>query len=92
MTVTLTGTITAPPEAQEAVAAALPLHITLTRQEPGCLQFEVTPDPEVAGRYQVFERFAKEADFNHHQARAGASDWAKASATCARDYVVTGLS
>ncbi|APZ54755.1 putative quinol monooxygenase [Salipiger abyssi] len=83
----LTGTMTCPPERAEAVRAALPEHIRLTRAEPGCLHFDVTET--APGRFEVFERFADRAAFDAHQARAGASDWARVTAGCPRDYEIT---
>ena len=91
MGVTLTGHIDVPPARLEAVRAALPEHIRLTRAEPGCLRFEVTELAEPAGRFAVAEEFADAAAFAAHQARAGASDWARVTAGIARDYRVTGL-
>ena len=41
----LTGYIDVPEGRREAIAAALPLHIELTRAEMGCVRFDVTPDP-----------------------------------------------
>ena len=75
----LTGHIDVPPARRDAVAAALPDHIRLTRAEPGCLRFEVTPDAAVPGRWQVAELFASRKAFEAHQARAGASPWAAAT-------------
>jgi quinol monooxygenase YgiN len=74
---------------QEAriVAEFLPEHIALTRAEPGCLAFDVTPtaDPLV---WQVEERFRDEAAFAVHQARTAASPWARATAAIERRYSV----
>lgn len=83
----LTGTMTCPPERAEAVRAALPEHIRLTRAEPGCLQFDVTET--APGRFGVSERFADRTAFEAHQARADASAWARVTAGCPRDYEIT---
>ncbi|MBO9405896.1 antibiotic biosynthesis monooxygenase [Shimia sp. R9_1] len=85
----LTGHIDVPSDRQEAVAAALPAHIALTRAEPGCLSFEVTQDPAIAGRYTVLELFVDKAAFDAHQARASASDWATVTAGIPRHYQIT---
>ena len=82
----LTGHIDIPADRRDAVAAALPDHIRLTRAEPGCLSFDVTPDPDTPGRWQVAELFASRAAFDAHQARAAASAWAKVSAGIPRAY------
>ncbi|MDA5556086.1 putative quinol monooxygenase [Shimia sp. MMG029] len=85
----LTGHIDVPTDRQSAVATALPAHIALTRAEPGCLAFDVTPDPNTEGRYQVAELFTDRAAFDAHQARAAASDWAKVTAGIPRHYQIT---
>ncbi len=85
-TLRLTGHIDVPPDRLAAVRAALPEHIRLTRAEPGCLRFEVAPDPAVAGRFRVDELFASRADFDAHQARAAASRWAGVTNGIARCY------
>jgi quinol monooxygenase YgiN len=85
---TLTGTLTCPFERLDTVRAALKTHIALTRAEPGCLQFDVTEDPEQPGLFHVSETFVDRAAFDAHQARAQASAWADASAGLPRDYVI----
>lgn len=82
----LTGHIDVAPERRAAVATALPEHIRLTKGEPGCLSFEVTPDPAVEGRWRVAELFVDRAAFDAHQARTAASDWAAVSAGLKRSY------
>ena len=66
----------------------LPEHIRLTRAETGCLSFAVTPtgDPLV---WQVVETFRDRASFDAHTARAGQSDWGRATTGILRDYTVT---
>lgn len=84
--VCLTGRLICRTEAEAAmVRDHLPEHIRLTRAEPGCLSFEVTAseDPLI---WLVAERFTDQAAFDAHQARAGASLWAKATAGIPRDY------
>ncbi|MBY6006324.1 antibiotic biosynthesis monooxygenase [Salipiger bermudensis] len=83
----LTGTMTCPPERAEQIRAALPEHIRLTRAEPGCLSFEVIETAPCV--FTVAERFTDCAAFDAHQSRARASDWARVTAGCARDYAVT---
>jgi quinol monooxygenase YgiN len=85
----LNGHIDVPPERLDAVAAALPDHIALTRAEPGCLFFDVRPCPDVAGRFLVSERFTDQAAFDAHQARAKASPWAEVTDGIPRDYQIT---
>lgn len=91
MGVTLNGTLTCISEDEAArVRAALDEHIRLTRAEPGCVFFEVTPthDPMV---WAVAEEFIDPEAFEAHQTRAGASDWAEQTKGIARDYTIKGM-
>lgn len=71
------------------MAENLPTHVTLTRAEPGCLSFEVTPtgDPLV---WRVDELFRDDGAFAAHQSRTAASPWARATARIERRYAVDG--
>jgi len=73
----LTGYIDIPADRYEAVAAALPDHIALTREEPGNLTFNVTENPDVAYRFDVSETFVDQAAFDFHQTRTASSPWAE---------------
>ena len=89
--VTLSGRLICADAEQAAVVCAhLPQHLRLTRAEPGCLAFAVTPtaDPLV---WQVEESFADAAAFHAHQARTRASDWGQTTAGIRRKYQVQGL-
>ncbi len=89
MPVTLTGHINVPFDRLDAVTAALQEHIRLTRAEPGCLSFDVTPHANIAGRFEVKEMFVDQEAFDHHQARAQASPWAETTRGIERHYTVT---
>lgn len=91
MTVILTGYIDVPPDRRDAIRAALPEHIRLTRAEPGCLSFEVIESASTPGRFAVAERFTDAAAFTAHQTRAAASDWARISDGIPRNYEIKGL-
>ena len=82
----LTGTLrcTSPQDAA-LVAGLLPDHIRLTRAEPGCLGFTVTPLPDGLS-WTVDERFSDRPAFTAHQARAAGSAWGRETAHIARDY------
>lgn len=73
----------------ETVRRHLPDHLRLTRAEPGCMAFDVTPteDPLV---WRVDETFASRAAFDAHQTRSAASPWARATAGIRRDYRLHG--
>lgn len=70
------------------VAMALPDHIRLSRAEPGCVSFDVTPtqDPLI---WDVSECFTDRTAFEAHQSRTAASDWAAQTAGITRDYTVS---
>ncbi|WP_417818048.1 putative quinol monooxygenase [Tritonibacter scottomollicae] len=72
------------------VKAKLPEHIRLTRNEPGCVSFEVrqTDDPLI---WSVEECFTDPAAFDLHQTRSRASDWWRATQHIPREYEVCGL-
>ncbi|MBT9382713.1 antibiotic biosynthesis monooxygenase [Pseudooceanicola sp. CBS1P-1] len=85
----LSGRLICPtPEAVGRLNRHLPEHTALTRAEPGCLSFEVTPtvDPLV---WRVEEKFTDRAAFDAHQARTGASRWAEVTADITRDYEIS---
>lgn len=89
--VSLTGTLVCADEAQAAVVRrCLPLHAALSRAEPGCRSFEVTPteDPLV---WRVEESFLDARSYAGHQARSRASEWGRSTLGIERNYTVTGL-
>ena len=75
-----------PADRYGAVVAALPRHIELTRQEPGCLSFDVTPDRVIPGRFNVSEMFTDRVAFDAHQTRMKASVWAEITQGIPREY------
>jgi quinol monooxygenase YgiN len=87
--VRLTGQlICADADEAQVVATHVPLHIALTRAEPGCLSFAVvqTADPLV---WQVDEAFTNQAAFDAHQTRTKTSAWAGVSAHIERAFTIT---
>lgn len=74
----------------ELVKEHLPAHIALTRAEPGCISFEVTPTADTLV-WTVEECFADSDAFRAHQERVAASEWGAMTSGIARDYTVTGL-
>ena len=84
----LEGYMEVPPERLAAVTRALPDHIALTRAEPGCLAFSVTPSPDHADRFLVSEIFSDQVAFEAHQLRARASTWAEVTAGLPRHYTI----
>ncbi len=89
MQIKLTGYIDVPESRLEEITAALPEHIRLTRLEAGCISFNVSPDADHAGRYNVAEVFATRADFDQHQSRTKSSEWAQITQGIPRSYTIT---
>ncbi len=79
-------------DTQEAaiITTHLPDHISLSRAEAGCLQFDVTQtdDPLI---WQVEETFTDQAAFDLHLQRTRASAWWTATAAVRREFRVLGV-
>lgn len=84
----LTGYIDVPRSRLAEVTAALSEHIRLTRAETGCISFNVTPDPDHAGRFNVAEVFINQSAFDLHQSRTANSNWAHVAKGIARNYQI----
>ena len=89
MKIQLNGYILGPDDRLNAVRAGLIDHIRLTHQEPGCISFDVTENPDIPGRFDVAETFTDQASFDAHQTRTKASPWAEITAGIPRDYEIT---
>jgi quinol monooxygenase YgiN len=88
MTVRLSGKLISASTAEaEIVRVHLAEHVRLTRQEPGCLSFEVAPT-ESPGVWSVEEQFVDRHAFEAHQARTRASAWGAATQGVRREYKV----
>ena len=85
----LSGHILIPSENLEAVLAAMPSHIAASRAEPGCLVFDLNEDPNVPGRFNLYEEFVDGEAFEQHQQRTKSSPWARISKNVKRNYQVT---
>lgn len=72
-----------------AVQAELPTHIELTRQEEGCLVFQVTQDLENNNVFNVYEEFVDSVAYEAHQARVKKSNWGKVAVNVERHYEVS---
>ncbi|NOI64433.1 antibiotic biosynthesis monooxygenase [Vibrio aestuarianus] len=71
--VILSGYIEIPENELEVVTTALEKHIELTRQEIGCLVFEVIQSTDDRNRFNVYEEFVDKSAFELHQERVKAS-------------------
>lgn len=86
--VILTGRIIVPDSDLDSVIAALPTHINLSRNEKGCLKFEVIQSAEDKNIFNVYEEFVDKASFQCHQKRVRDSAWGRISANAERHYEV----
>lgn len=84
----LKGTILIPMEAHPKALPALDEHITLTRNEPANIVFEVTQDPENAELFHVFEQFTDQAGFEAHQKLGKSREWGQISQDFFRNFEV----
>ena len=73
-----------------AVKRELVNHIELTRQEEGCLVFEVSQDNENKNRFNVYEEFTSQGAFTIHQQRVSISEWGKVSSRLEKHYETNG--
>jgi|MDTB01.2.fsa_nt_gb tRNA(adenine34) deaminase len=89
--VSLTGWIRVPVQQLAATEAELARHIALTRAEPGCLSFAVTPSPSDPLCFDVAETFVGTEAFVLHQQRAQNSAWGALTRDFQRQYEVSGL-
>lgn len=90
--VVLKGHITVSAEDLLAVLEELPRHIALTREEEGCLQFDVEQSSQGPRIFSVHEVFADRLAFDLHQLRARNSAWGKVAVNVERRYTVTEVS
>ncbi|XOV86382.1 MAG: putative quinol monooxygenase [Pseudomonadota bacterium] len=91
MKVVLQGHIIVPQADLGVVEAALSEHVQLTRQEAGCICFEVTRDDKQPNRFNVYEEFTDRSAFERHQRRVRCSEWGEVTKNVTRDYQVQGL-
>jgi len=73
-----------------AVKRELANHILLTRQEEGCLVFEVSQDSNDLNRFNVYEEFTSQEAFKVHQQRLSAAEWGKISSKLEKHYKTSG--
>ena len=63
----------------------LPTHVALSRDEPGCLRFDIQQDEDPL-IWHLSELFVNADAFAAHQARNKASEWGQASTGIAREF------
>ncbi|MBV1875358.1 MAG: antibiotic biosynthesis monooxygenase [Cycloclasticus sp.] len=88
--VTLEGYIIVPDSDLIVVVRELANHIKLTRQEEGCMFFNVSQDDENINRFNVYEEFHSQSAFELHQQRVINSKWGKITVNVERHYQISG--
>jgi quinol monooxygenase YgiN len=88
MAVVLTGYIKVSRSECRVIQQHLAQHIQNTRQEAGCLAFEVNQSAEDDCVFTVFECFKDQAAFESHQARVKVSLWGEISRNAERVYSI----
>jgi len=66
-------------------------HIELTKQEPGCLVFDVDQDKKHANKFDVYEEFVDKTAFEAHQSRVANSEWGAVTSNVERHYQIVGI-
>lgn len=84
----LTGFILVDDKDMPAIVNELDRHIALTRQEVGCLMFDVEQDAKNKNKFHVKEEFINREAFEYHQKRVAASNWGKVSVNVERHYQI----
>lgn len=87
-TIVLQGHITVSSQELSLILAELPTHIKLTRNEVGCLTFEVKQDKDNGTILHVYEEFVDRKALEAHQHRVKNSRWGKVSANAERNYKI----
>lgn len=75
----------------ESVAEELQNHIRLTREEEGCLVFEVSQDNADLNRFYVYEEFTNQDTFELHQQRVKDSKLGNISSNVERHYKISSI-
>ena len=91
MKVIPTGYIKVPLVELENVEKHLDSHIKTTRDEPGCIEFNVEQREENPCIFDVYEEFEDSNSFIAHQERIKNSLWAEVTKNVERVYRIEGL-
>jgi quinol monooxygenase YgiN len=87
--VILQGHIIVPDTDLPVVKKELVIHQRLTREEAGCLQFDVFQDSDNANKFNVYEEFVDQQAFNNHQLRVKSSSWGVVTVNVERHYQIS---
>ncbi|MEL6158817.1 MAG: antibiotic biosynthesis monooxygenase [Cyanobacteria bacterium J06554_11] len=86
--ITLFGFIIVPKNDLATVESELATHIEHTRQEAGCLTFNVVRSQSDECRFDVMETFESRTAFEHHQNRVTSSRWGEVTVNVERHYQI----
>jgi len=86
----LKGYIVVAEEDLAAIEAALSEHTELSKQEPGCLKFEIKQDPKNKHVFNVYEEFVDNDAFAAHKLRMKNTKWTAAAANVERHFEISG--
>lgn len=86
MKVTLEGYIKVAEKDLSEILKELPKHIELTRQEIGCISFQVSQDPQNKDTFLIYEEFIDKAAFENHQQRVKNSRWGEVAKDAQRHF------
>ena len=86
--VILKGHIIVPSSELPLVKEALNIHIALTREEAGCLIFNVIQNADNSQRFDVYEEYINKIAFESHQARVKQSPWGELTVNVERHYQI----
>jgi len=86
--IVLTGYVIIPEADFDAISEAMPEHIRLTLEEPGCLSFKITPDKSDPLRFSVYEEFIDMAALKFHQKRSREGHWHEVTKNMERHFSI----
>jgi len=89
--VILSGFILVPASDLSSVLEQLSVHIDLTRNESGCLIFNVEMDADDECKFHVYEEFVDKTAFEKHQQRVQSSLWGRVTKNVKRSYAIEGI-
>jgi quinol monooxygenase YgiN len=64
--VVVAGWIDFDPADRDAALDAFAVVVAASREEPGCIDYAFTPDPDLPGRVRVFEHWVSDAALTEH--------------------------
>ncbi len=82
------GTVTVPADELDAITPLIAEHIRLSRAEPGCIAFDISPSPHDPFLFHVAQEFIDRDAFAAHTDRTRASVWWAKSQHLTRDIRV----